>query len=172
MSLLVCWVAFFNATLKNSKKRGEMARALLFIPDRGCSSPSVLVTPGCYTVPHWHPCRSLINTMLMDGLSGKGNVIQPSDTLVRMKEKTFDFFMSFSNKMKTFDLVFSQNEKKKKPNFFIYISHFWGEGSIQLKTGVFQPWGKLPSYCLSFFIGTNRHIVKMWASFFFFLLIL
>lgn len=83
------------------------------------------------------------------------------------RRKLLTFFMSFSNKMKTFDLVFSQNDKKT-PNLFIYISHFWGEGSIQLKTGVFQPWGKLPSYCLSFFIGTNRHIVKMWASFSFF----
>lgn len=138
MSLLVCWVAFFNATLKNSKKRGEMARALLFIPDRGCSSPSVLVTPGCYTVPHWHPCRSLINTMLMDGLSGKGNVIQPSDTLVRMKEKTFDFFMSFSNKMKTFDLVFSQNEKKKNPTFLFTFHISGGRGAFSWKLVCFS----------------------------------
>lgn len=64
--------------------------------------------------------------MLMDGLSGKGNVIQPSDTLVRMKEKTFDFFMSFSNKMKTFDLVFSQNEKKKKKPTFLFTFHISG----------------------------------------------
>lgn len=77
------------------------------------------------------------------------------------------FFMSFSNKMKTFHLVLSQNDKTKQVLYLHF--RFLGEGSIQLKTGVFQPWGKLPSYCLSFFfIGTNRHLVKMWASFFFF----
>lgn len=68
--------------------------------------------------------------MLMDGLSGKGNVIQPSDTLVRMKEKTFDFFMSFSNKMKTFDLVFSQNEKKKNPTFLFTFHISGGRGAF------------------------------------------
>lgn len=166
MSQPVCWVAFFHATCK-VKRGGKVAGVLLVILDRGCLSHLVLVTPGCYSIPHQHPCRGLISTTLMDGLSGKGSMIQPTDALITAKQKTYDFFFCvfFPNKVKPFDLVWARIRKTKQ----LFYLHFTSleEGRIQLKTSVFQPWGKLPSYCLSFFIGTNRHIVKMWASFFF-----
>lgn len=91
----------------------------------------------------------------MDGLSGKGNVIQPSDTLVRMKEKTFDFFMSFSNKMKTFDLVFSQNEKKKKTQLFYLHFTFLGGGEHSAENWCVSAMGKI-AFLLSLLFYWNK----------------
>lgn len=70
-----------------------MARDLFVISNRGCLSHLALVTPGCYIVPHL--CRSLVCTMLMDGLSGKGSGVQDSDILVRIKQEAFDIFHIF-----------------------------------------------------------------------------
>lgn len=164
MAQLVCPVAlFFQATLLNSKKGGRVARDLLFILSISCLSHLVSVTPGCCTVPHWHLCRGLISTTLMDGLSRKGSLIQPSGVLNRTKWKTLDIFYVFLQSNETF-LTWFWARMTKQNHFFIYISCFWGRGAFSWKLPCFRHGGNCLPTVSPFFIGTNIHIVKMWAS--------